>query len=302
MNGTYGTRKPAYITSSDCDIYYYYRPNRSSQDNSFGGFKKLPSTLLANTSAPKEEGDGSEQIILPGAYDLRLPLNYFGKVGIYTVYIKPKEIYGKITDVSTLTAFQNVNGIIINSDDFVDMPMYEANGLTGYRVEYFDNAGNRRDFYRFITSSNKCEPVAQNMTNSNQKGVTYRFNESSNLIFCTLTPSTGMSFKSNSTPYIGSVNERIALINTKFNPVMMEIEITEHDIETLATMLEGDQIRNLDAGLITTFNENGDIYHQAKYANIINTNEGIHHDVKINNTETIDFGEREKYNKIVNNV
>lgn len=297
MNGTYGTIKPAYIDSSDCDIYYNYRPSRSVDSSDFPAFKQLERSLI--TSCEFSDNSVANKITrLPGMYNLKLPLDQFSTPGIYTVYIKPREIFGQILDVSTLSAFPNVRGIVIASTDFDSQLPDSANGLVGYRVEYFEN-NERTDIYRIITSSNRCEPVAQNMDSSVQKGVRYMFNESSNLWFCTLTPSTEMSFKANSNPYIGQATQKIALINTKFNPVCLEIEMVEHDIETVSTMLEGNQIRNLDAGLITTFNNDGEIYHQASYSNIANPSEGIHHDVKINNTDVVNTEERENYNKIL---
>jgi hypothetical protein len=38
--------------------------------------------------------------------------------------------------------------------------------------------------------------------------------------------------------------------------------MVDHDIETLTYMLEGNQLRNLDHGLLTYFNENDEIYQQ----------------------------------------
>ena len=45
---------------------------------------------------------------------------------------------------------------------------------------------------------------------------------------------------------------------------MIELEMVDHDIETVSTMLEGSQIRDLDNGLITTFNSNDEIYSQSE--------------------------------------
>lgn len=272
MNNVYGTKKPALITADDVDIFYHYRPSRNSNDADFTNFKKIDSNLLTTTSLENNGG------VLPGMYNLRLPLNIFNTKGIYTVYIKPKEEEYTLLDVSTLAAYPNIRGIVINSGD-KNIP---NNNLVGYRVEYFDNDGNRSDEFRIITSNNKCEPVSQNMNTSFQKGVRYRFNESSNLIFCTVTPSVGMSFKSTTIPNIGQTNQRVKLINTKFNPIMMEIEMVEHDIETISYMLESDQVRNLEQGLITTFNSEGGIYHQAITGKIIDPDTGLAHDFRIN--------------------
>lgn len=298
MNGTYGIKKPAIIESSDCDIFYTYRPSRNTDSGGFTAFKKLESSILAASNFT----DGTAVSSLPGMYDLRLPLDKFNAAGIYVVYIKPKEIIGYITDVSTLSAYPNIRGVIINVSDFDGSVPEETDELVGYRIDYFDSETERSDVYRIITSSNRCEPVAQNMNNATQKGIMYRFNESSNLLFCTVTPNTAMSFKSSSMPYIGRSGQKIALVNTKFNPVALEIEITTNDFDTIATMLEGNQIRNLDAGLITTFNENGEIYHQAMYGNITNPSEGIHHDFKFNNSGVINFDEATNYEKIQNAI
>ena len=155
--------------------------------------------------------------------------------------------------------------------------------------------------YRIITSNNRCEPVSQNFNDVSGKGVKYRLNNSSNLIFCTVTPSTAMSFNPNDLPSLGSTNDGgfIKLVNTKFNPIALEIEMVEHDVQDVVTMLEGDQIRNLDNALITTFNKDGEIYHQAEYGNIVDTEEGTHTDCKFaKDRRNFDDDERKKMKEI----
>lgn len=299
MNNVYGTKKPANISSSDVDIFYHYRPNRNSDDPDFATFKKLHSSdvesMLFKTSAGTLTGETTE--MLPGMYDLHLPLDKFSKKGIYTIYIKPKEILTEIIDVSTLAAYPDVRGIVIDSSEVNGS---NINGsLVGYRVEYFNDNGRSEDF-RIITSNNKCEPVAQNLTDSTQKGIRYRFNESSNLVFCTLTPSIGPSFKATNTPLLGNTGEQIAIINTKFNPFMIEVEMVEHDEETISTMLEGDQIRNLEKGTITTFTESGGIYHQSRYGTAVDPDTGKAHDFRINNRGSIDNNEQTVMNDLKN--
>lgn len=287
-NGTYGTKRPAQITPNDVDIFYYYRPSYSSESEDFANFKKLDSSRILSAASGEY---GSEVLTLPGMYNLRLPLNEFGQRGVYTIYIKPKEIFTTIIDGDArLAAMSNIRGIILDASDIADADISNNGNLVGYRVEYFDdNKVDRLNEYRIITSNNKCEPVAQNFNDTSQKGIRYRFNDSSNLLFCTLTPSSSLSFKSNSLPGIGSTGQRIALINTKFNPIALEIEMVEHDAETISTMLEGAQLRDLDNGTITTFDRNGAIYHQAKYGNIINPSKGIHYDFKLPKTDNIDY-------------
>lgn len=291
-NGTYGIRKPAYIDDiqGDVDIFYYYRPTRGSEAADFSDFKKVPDTDVPGWLSQGYSGG----VELPGMYNLRLPLEYFGKKGIYTIYIKPKEIRTTIKDVSTLTGnYTSIRGIVISSDGMPD-------DLTGYRVEYIDSDTDKRlSFYRIITSCNKCEPVSQNVAGSAmQKGVRYRFNNSSTLYFCTLTPSTAMSFKSSDLPNIGKTGQDILLINTKFNPVMVEVEMVDHDADTISVMLEGSQIRNLDNGIITTFDEDGNIYHQAAYGNITNPETGLHTDFKIKYEDLLIKNEEDKLEEI----
>lgn len=274
-NGTYGIRKPAQIEASDVDIYYHYRPTRGSDAAGFSDFKRLDASSVLSPSIIAEEPD--KGAVLPGMYNLRLPLDKFNKKGIYTIYITPKEIPAKIEDVSTLTGnYTNIRGIVVREGDGID------ENIVGWRVEYIDDDGNRGKDYRIITSCNRCEPVSQNVAGSAmQKSVRYRFNNSSNLLFCTLTPSTAMSFKSSDLPAIGRTGQEIKIVNTKFNPVMIEIEMVTHDADTISTMLEGSQTRDLDHGIITTFDEDGNIYHQAAYGNITNPDTGLNHDFKI---------------------
>jgi hypothetical protein len=170
-------------------------------------------------------------------------------------------------------------------------------------VEFFDEGKqNRNGEYRIITSNNKCEPVAQNMNDSTAKGIRYRFNDSSNLVFCTVTPSMALSFNSSSKPYIGKVDEKIALVSTKFNPVMLEIEMVQHDIDSLYALQTNTQIRDLDKGVITTFDDDGNIIEQALYGNITNPARGINHDFKIKNDDNISFDQETDLQNIIRNI
>ena len=134
---------------------------------------------------------------------------------------------------------------------------------TGTTITPRKNSGNKiNNLFRIITSNNKAEPVNQNLTNTNQKAIRYRFNDNSNLIFATLTPSSSNSVKPNVTPFIGEPNQDIILTNTFFNPVMLEIEMVEHDIETIAYGIFGGQTKSLEDGIYTIYNFNNEIYKQ----------------------------------------
>jgi hypothetical protein len=258
MNGIYGTIKPAYLTqndiANDVDIYYSYRSGRSEPGTDF---TSIDSSLLI----PGKDSETGE--IIPGVFTLHLPLDLFGESGIYTVYIKPREIPTIITDVGVLAAYPDVRGIILKTFSGDESVLNVNGALTGYRVEYFGLAGDTRsEDFTIITSSNKCSTIIQNIISTNQKAVRYRFDDTSNLIFCTVAPSASPSFNANSLPYIGRASEYVRLVNTKFEPLLMEIEMVDHDAETLSVMLQGSQIRNLDNGLMTTYNFDNEIFAQ----------------------------------------
>lgn len=268
MNGVYGTVKPAYLTTSnietDVEILYSYRENRGAEQ---GAFMAVPSGETNTWLTPVEITlDDDSKEIVPGAFNLHLPMSIFSSKGIYTVYIKPREVKANILDVGVLSEYPDVRGLVFKVFEEEDSAFNTNGALTGYRVEYFglDNASRAED-YTIITSSNKCAAIIQNATATNQKAIRYRFDDSSNLLFCTVSPSTSPSFNSNTLPYIGRTGEYVRLINTKFEPLMVEVELVENDADTLSVLIGGNQIRNLDNGIITTYNENNEVFKQVEY-------------------------------------
>ena len=144
---------------------------------------------------------------------------------------------------------------------------FENNGLVGYRIEYLNTSTNVADakinnFFKVVTSNNRAEPVNQNLTNSSQKAIRYRFNDNSTLTFCTLSPSSASNVKPNVFPFIGQPNQEVIITNTFFNPIMIEVEMVQHDIETLAFAMFGNQTKSLEDGIYTLYNFNNDIYKQ----------------------------------------
>lgn len=292
--GAYGTVIPSRIKSSDIDIFYAYHETRTSDSVENAVFKKLPSSILSDVLYDGE--NDSADNVLEGLYNLKLPLEYFNRKGFYTVYIKPREIPAVIADVSSLTSFPNVRGIVIDTnaidDEYLKSKVYANNQLVGYRVIYLNDNGSRTDEYRLVTSNNRCEPVVKSSNESGNKSYTYSYNETSTLSFLTLTPSMAPSFKSNSAPNIGKPAQRILFVNTLFEPVMLDIEMTEHDFDTLSYMLEGSQLRDLDNGLVTTFNENNQIVNQSEHYTIKDTATGNPvFEVKKNKTDSIDYSQ-----------
>ena len=261
MSGLYGTVRPAYIDpNSDAEIFYYYRPNRSTTAEDFKNFKKLSSSNLVPSNA--EGMQRGIENILPGMFNLRLPLDSFNDTGIYTVYIRPKEYVLNLQDVSVLADYPDIRGVVINKND-----VGGVTDLTGYRIEYFDaTSGKRMDRAVIVTSCNFCKPVWVTVTDNTSIPRRYQYTDSSsNLLFCTVTPCSYGDYSPNVAPNIGTgVPEKdlVAVINTKFSPVMVEIEMVEHDAETITTMLEGDTIMDHDNAIMTHYNENKEIYQQ----------------------------------------
>lgn len=292
MNGIYGTIKPAYITNipNDVEIYYSYRKNRGVNDSSTNFKKGDVSWLVA---AKSDDGE-----VIPGVFTLQLPLEAFGEVGVYTIYIKPKEIETQIVDIGVLSAYPDVRGMVLRAFNNDNQVLNVNGALTGYRVEYFGYGGSRSEDFTIITSSNKCSTIIQNIISTNQKAVRYRFDDTSNLIFCTVSPSTSPSFNANALPYIGRANETIRLVNTKFEPLLIEVEMVEYDDETLSVMLAGNQIRDLDHGLITTYNFDNEIFRQHEYYTIKETTGRDLYDVKVDRRDNIDTSQ--DFNEITN--
>lgn len=296
--GSYGTVIPINISNNDIadliDITYCYNETRSYDSLAATTFKHLDSSIL--TQAKREQTDEDADNIIEGMYNLQLPLTEFNKKGFYTVYIKPKEIEAIITDVGSLTAYPDIRGLIIDSTQIensnIQTKAITSNDLVGYRIIYLDDEGRRQDYYRIITSNNRCEPVVQAPNSSSDKSYTYRYTDSSNLVFVTVTPSSAPSFKDNATPYIGKATQKILLVNTLFEPIELDIEMTTHDADTISYMLENSQLRDLDNGLVTTFNDNNEIYHQAEHFTLKDQYTGKPvYEVKQNKQNSIDFSQ-----------
>lgn len=266
--GTYGIVRPADITPDDVEIFYHYTPSRDKIGNTTL-LKLNPSEVLFKMDNPnKSQSNITGPELFGGMYTLKLPATTFGTKGFYTIIIKPIEIRTRIVDVGVLSAFPDTLGLLFDLSSIPQnlLSRFENNGLIGYRVEYLNTTPSTdakiNNFFRIITSNNRAEPVNQNLTNSNQKAIRYRFNDNSTLTFCTVSPSSASNVKPNALPFIGQPNQEVILTNTFFNPIMLEIEMVQHDIETLAFALFGNQSKSLEDGIYTIYNFNNEIYKQ----------------------------------------
>jgi hypothetical protein len=266
--GTYGIVRPADISPDDVEIFYHYTPSRDTVGNT-ELIKLDPNEVLIKIDNPnKSQSNVVGFEVFGGMYTLKLPVANFGAKGYYTIVIKPVEIRTKIVDVGVLSAFPDIKGLVFDlatiPSNFVNR--FENDGLVGYRVEYLktESASDAKinNFFRIITSNNRAEPVNQNLTNSNQKSIRYRFNDNSTLTFCTVSPASASNVKPNALPYIGQPNQEVIITNTFFNPVMIEVEMVQHDIETIAFALFGNQTKSLEDGIYTIYNFSDQIYKQ----------------------------------------
>lgn len=292
--GIYGTVRPADMSPSDVEITVFYSPSRESQiTRSFS----LNSSNLIPLNNPNNNSNAFE--VFSGLYTLQLPVSDFGDKGIYTIVFKPVEIRTKIVDCGVLSSFPDIKGIVFNTEDsnltnFLDR--FENNNLIGYRVEYLidgSGSGDRKikNTFRIITSNNKSEPVNQNLSDTSQKAIRYRFDDNSTLVFCTVSPSSPTNVKPNVLPFIGSANQDVIITNTFFTPFSLEVELVDYDIESLAVGLFGNQTKSLEDGVYTIYNFNNEIYKQFNLFEIKDRFDGKPlFEVKENRFNNIDFG------------
>ena len=298
--GNYGTIRSADVSPDDVEIILNYTPSRDETDN-FVLTKLDAKSILRPYFHNATTGGNSGVEILGGLYNLKLPADQFNKLGIYTLYIRPAEIRTKITDCGVLSSLPNVKGIVI---DLNNVPSQYRNkfvnqGLIGFRVEYLNSDGTKiPNFFRIITSSFYCEPVVQNLTNTSQKAIRYRYVEStSNLLFCTLSPSSSPTNKPSATPFIGQPDQNVIITNTFFNPITTEIEIVEHDISTLAIALYGNQTKSIDDGIYTIYDSANNIYKQYNLFEVRDQFNEVLYEVRQDRNNNIDFSK--SFNNIV---
>lgn len=290
--GTYGTVRPSDVSPEDVEIILNYTPSRDATDN-FVLTKLDAKSVLRPYFNNSNTGGNANIEILGGLYNLTLPAAQFNKLGIYTLYIRPAQIRTQINDCGVLSSLPNVKGIIINLSDVPSQYInkFVAQGLVGFRVEYLNDDGTKiPNFFRVITSNFFCEPVTQNLTNTSQKAIRYRYVDGvTNLMFCTLSPSSSPTNKPNATPYIGQPAQNIIITNTFFNPITMDVEIVEHDFSTIALALYGNQTKSIEDGIYTIYDNQNNIYKQYNLYEIRDDFNKLLYEVRQDRGGNIDF-------------
>jgi hypothetical protein len=287
----FGTVKAANASPVDMEVFSIYVPSRDYIGSPV--ITKLNATDVITPIYNTSETGGNSNEILGGMYTLTLPAANFNQKGIYNLYIRPIEIRTKILDCGVLSSQPDVKGLVFDVSQapagYVDK--FINSGLVGYKIEYLNSDGSLlQNYFKVITSSFLCEPVNQNLVDSSQKSIRYRFNDSGNLLFCCLTPTSAPSIRTNAIPFIGRPNQNVKLTNSFFNPVNIELNLMEYDISTLAIQLYGDQVKNVDNGINTLYSPEGAIYKQYDLFERKDTITGANYEIRRLRTN-IDFNE-----------
>lgn len=256
--GNYGTVRPADVSVDDVEILYSYSPSREDINDVI--LESLdPNEVLIPAKDPINVVE-----VLGGLYTLKLPTAKFGSVGYYTVIIRPKQIRTNISDCGNLSDLPDIKGLVFDTSVIptTDQNRFSNGQLVGYRVEYLDDAGVKiPNKYRIITSNNFALPIAQPSGNNNATQ-SYSYDDNSSLTFCTVTPSSAPFINPNEFPFIGNPGQNVIITNTFFDPVMLDIEMVEHNDETLSYALYSNQTKSLEDGIYTIYNYGDEIYKQ----------------------------------------
>jgi hypothetical protein len=297
--GAYGIKRPADTLPDDMEVLVHYAPNRDAGNQTQIKISKLAAnSVLSPQYHNTNTGGGSGVEVLGGLYDLKLPSNVFAQKGIYTVYIRPAEIRTSITDCGILSSMPNVKGLVFDLNNIPSQyrSRFQPSGLVGYRIEYLQLNGEKiHNFYRLVTSSFFCETVTANLTNPNQVSPRYVYtNKQTNLMFCTLSPTSAPSNNPNAIPFIGQPGQNVIITNTFFNPIVLDIEMVDHDFDTLAIALYGNQTKSIDDGVYTLYDLSGNhnIYKQYDLYEVRDSYNDQLYEIRQNRGNNIDFSKQ----------
>jgi len=258
--GVYGVVRSADVDINDISMYYNYVPSREIPPP-YEFFPLTSGDMLTYNYLPTTEQIAGNENLLEGMYNLKLPATIFNQLGIYTIYIKPKTTTTVIIDCSVLSSLPSVKGIVL---DINSLPtnLRTNNALQGYRIEYIDGVNKLRNVVRYVATSNIVVPISENVGNTSQKAIRYRFDDSGSLLFLQLTPSSSSDVKPNVLPFIGNPGQTIILSNTFFSPLVIEVDLVQNTINTLANILAGNQVKDVQRGILSYYDANNIITNQ----------------------------------------
>ena len=258
--GNYGTIRPADVNVSDIDVFYTFAPDRETE--AIDVTRINPSDILTPLELPTNEQIIGEDNLLEGFYNMKLPATIFNQLGFYTIYLRPAVQQATIIDCSVLSSLPTVKGIVLDINELPEN-WRANNALQGYKIEYINDDGSKlRNTVRHGVTSNKVVPVSQNVGNTSQRTIRYRFDDNGTLLFLQLTPSSSSDVKPNAKPFIGNAGQTILISNTFFNPMAIEVNLVENTIDTIMDVVGGEQIKDVDNGILTYYDENRNIIRQ----------------------------------------
>jgi hypothetical protein len=296
--GVYGIVRPSDVLIEDISMYYNYMPSRETPNNVI--LPLTPSEILSYNFLPDSEAIAGGENLLEGLYTLTLPAAIFNQLGIYTIYIKPKIYTTVIVDCSVLSSLPSVKGIVLDINT-LPAKLQANNGLQGYRIEYINADGTKlRNVVRYVATSNRAVPISENVGNTNQKAIRYRFDDAGSLLFLQLTPSSSSDVKPNVLPFIGNPGQTIIISNTFFSPIVIEVDLVQNTIDTLANILAGNQLKDVQNGILTYYDENNVITNQFNLFEIKDNVGNVPlYEVKQKRTN---IDETQNFDDVVNNV
>lgn len=258
--GIYGTIRPADVNVNDIDVFYTFAPDRETEATNV---QRISSTdVLSMLQLPEDEQVNGEDNLLEGLYNLRLPANIFNQLGFYTIYLRPAVFQTTIIDCSVLSSLPSVKGIVLDVNE-LPQNLVANNALQGYKVEYINDDGTKlRNTVRHVVTSNRVVPVSQNVGNTSQRTIRYRFDDNGTLLFLQLTPSSSSDVKPNAKPFIGNPGQTILMSNTFFSPMAIEVNLVENTIDTVVDIIGGEQIKDVDNGVLTYYDADRNIIRQ----------------------------------------
>ena len=251
--GIFGTKMLASVSVDDVDILYAF--NASKEVIGDTAFQPLFPTIT--------DADLRKMLGADGVYKLRLPADKFNQLGFYTILIKPKTIETIIQDCSYVVSSDNNDvkltkkGIVVPSAQF-----QKAGSIIGYQIEYFDkNDVKIKNLHRIITSSDLVS-ISTNNNTINQGANAYTIDPSGTNLFLTVTPDEPSLISSSSSVDIGQKGQRILISNTYFDPISIEVEMTDMTIKTLGYGIFGNSTRDLETSILSYFDDQNRIYRQ----------------------------------------
>jgi len=251
--GIFGTKKLSDVSADDVDILYSFSPSR----------EQIGDVVFQPLFPSITDADLKKMLGADGVYKLRLPADKFNQLGFYSILIKPKTIESVIQDCSYVVSSDandikiSKKGIVIPSAQF-----QKAGSIVGYQIEYFDNNDVKvKNLHRIVTSS-ELVSISTNNNTINQGATAYVLDPGGTNLFLTLTPDESSLISNNGAVDIGQKGQKILISNTFFDPISIEVEMTDMTIKTLGYGIFGNSTRDLETSILSYFDDQNRIYRQ----------------------------------------